>query len=66
MLPKKMPRKYYFLPSLFRFCFIQIIYYICPKIWLVEAEFICPKIWLADKKAIFFKKLMDDKDTALY
>ena len=30
---------------------------------IIEAIFIFPKIWLADKKAIFFKKLMDNKDT---
>ena len=30
---------------------------------IIEAIFIFLKIWLADKKAIFFKKLMDNKDT---
>ena len=39
------------------------MYYLCPQICLAEAKFICPLLCLAHKKAIFFKKLMDDKDT---
>ena len=38
-------------------------YYLCPFLCLAEAKFFCPLLYLADKKALFFKKLMNDKDT---